>query len=125
MKIKNISCSQFAGIRNQSFSFRDGINLIYGKNESGKSTLINLISRTLFQNARLDGRTDKEFKELYFPSAKKGNGITGDFVDGKITIDTIHGTYTLSKEWGSDAFCSLSTPDGIIRNQKSIDELLK
>ena len=67
MKITNVSCTQFAGIRDRSISLFDGINVIYGKNESGKSTLVNLLSRTLFQNARLDRRSDKEFIELYFP----------------------------------------------------------
>ena len=35
MKITNISCTQFAGVRDRNVSFTDGINVIYGKNESG------------------------------------------------------------------------------------------
>lgn len=125
MKIKSISCTQFAGIRDRSLSFDDGINLIYGKNESGKSTLVNLLSRTLFQNARIHKKNDKEFVDLYFPSALKGNKVTGDFADGKITIETQDGIYTLMKEWGGDARCILSTPDGVIRDQEKIDTILK
>lgn len=125
MKITSISCTQFAGVRDRSVSFTDGINVIYGKNESGKSTLVNLLSRTLFQNARLDRRSDKEFYELYFPGAKRGSSVKGDFADGKITIESDNGRYTLAKEWGSDSRCTLSTPDGIIRDQHKIDEILK
>lgn len=125
MKITNISCTQFAGVRDRNVFFTDGINVICGKNESGKSTLVNLLSRTLFQNARLDRRSDKEFYELYFPGAKRGSAVKGDFADGKITIESDNGSYTLSKEWGSDSRCTLSTPDGIIRDQHKIDEILK
>lgn len=39
MKIKNLSCTQFAGVRDRTISFADGINIVYGKNESGKSTM--------------------------------------------------------------------------------------
>lgn len=125
MKIKHISCSQFGGLMDRSESFSDGLNVIYGKNESGKSTLVNLISRTLFQNARLHKAMDKEFLELYFPAGKKGGGKTGDFIDGKITIETEEGSYTLSKEWSSDPRCMLQTPDGIVRDQDSINAILK
>ena len=125
MKITNISCTQFAGVRDRNVSFDDGINVIYGKNESGKSTLVNLISRTLFQNARLDRRSDKEFFELYFPGAKKGSSIKGDFADGKISFKTDKGIFTLAKEWGADSRCTLSSPDGIVRDQRKIDEILK
>ena len=125
MKIKSVSCTQFAGVRDRNISFSDGINVIYGKNESGKSTLVNLISRTLFQNAKLDRRSDKDFFDLYFPSTQKGIGIVGDFADGNITFETENGTYTLSKEWGTDPRCKFSTPAGIIRDQGMIDAILK
>ena len=29
MKIKNIACTQFAGVRDQDVSFTDGLNVIY------------------------------------------------------------------------------------------------
>lgn len=118
MKIRKISCTQFAGIRERDLSFTDGINVIYGANESGKSTTANLIARTLFQKAKIDRRSDKEFCEMCFPSIRKGSNITADFADGKIIFETKQGSYTLSKEWGTDARCTLSIPDGIVRDQK-------
>lgn len=125
MRIKNISCTQFAGVRDYNIALTNGINIIYGKNESGKSTLVNLLSRTLFQKSKLDRRSDKDFFELYFPGANRGSSITGDFADGKITFETEKGSFTLCKEWGSDSRCTLSTPDGVIRAQSKIDAILK
>lgn len=125
MKIKNVSCTQFAGIRDKSVSFRDGLNLLYGKNESGKSTLVNLISRTLFQNPKLNGRTDKEFCELYFPSAKRNAAFVGDFADGQVTLSSDSGEYTVSKQWGKQPFMRLSAPDGIISDPAAADAVLR
>lgn len=124
MKIKKISCTQFAGIRDFDISFDDGLNVVYGKNESGKSTLVNLLSRTLFQNARLDRRSDKEFFDLYFPGALKNGTTAGDFIDGTISFETENGIYILKKEWGADPRCTLSTPSGVIKDQGKIDEIL-
>ncbi len=125
MKITKVSCEQFAGARDRMVSFTDGINVIFGKNESGKSTLVNLLFATLFQRAKLDNRSDREFRNLYFPAVKKGRSVVGDFIDGKVTIETDEGTYTLSKVWGVGADCRLSTPDGTIRDPEEVEKLLK
>ncbi|MBE5938868.1 MAG: hypothetical protein E7266_00585 [Lachnospiraceae bacterium] len=125
MKIREISCKQFAGIRDKSLSFEDGINVVYGKNETGKSTMVNLLSRTLFQNAKIDSRTDKTFKELYFPGKIKDSNISGDFIDGKVTLEAAGETYIIEKEWGAEAHHELSAPVGRIRDREKIDEILK
>ncbi len=125
MKITNISCTQFAGVRDRSISLTDGINVIYGKNESGKSTLVNLIARTLFQDARLDKRSDKDFIDTFFPAAKKGASYAMDFADGRVSFETENGTFTLTKEWGTDPRAILSTPDGMVRDSAAITAILK
>lgn len=125
MKITRVSCTQFAGVQERSIELTDGINVIYGKNESGKSTLVNLISRTLFQSAKLDKRKNKDFIESFFPAAAKGSGLVGDFADGTVKIEGKDGAYTLSKEWGADPRSVLSTPGGSIRDQAKIDDILK
>ena len=77
MKIRNVSCRQFAGVRNQNVVFTDGINVVFGQNESGKSTLVNLLSRTLFQDAKLskNKKPDKEFVEQYLLSCLEFSAV--------------------------------------------------
>ena len=98
MKIKNLSCRQFAGLRDSSVSFADGINVVYGKNESGKSTLVNLLSRTLFQNSKVKGNNaqGKEFRDLYYPACRRGKTTANLYPDGKVSFETADGAHELS-----------------------------
>lgn len=44
MKINNLKINGFGKIKNKEINFNNNINLIYGKNESGKSTILKFIS---------------------------------------------------------------------------------
>lgn len=127
MRIKEVSCRQFAGIRDRRIGLEPGINVVYGANESGKSTMVNLISRTLFQNVKLDNRDakDKAFRARFFPGARRGKSTVGDTIDGEIVLDANGETYTLRKEWGEAPGCALSSPDGLVRNSDAVSALLK
>lgn len=125
MKIQSIKCEQFAGLQDCEVRFEDGINLIVGPNEAGKSTLVDLLYQSLFQNAALDGRSDKLFMERYFP--KTTGAVQADTIDGTLRLETAGGTYVLRKEWdrGRNSVCKLTLPDGAsIRDARKIrDEL--
>lgn len=124
MKIKKVSSNFFAGISNKNISLNDGINVICGDNESGKSTIVNLISATLFQNSKIDKRSDKEFIESAFPSAKTDGKPSNKNIDGTVELEA-DGDYKIEKEWGEEPVCRLKTPDGIIKNQDEIDKIWK
>ena len=55
MIIKNIRLIDFGAYRDRSFNFEQGLNLIYGKNEVGKSTLRSSIDAGLY--GFLDGKS--------------------------------------------------------------------
>ena len=111
MRIKRIACEQFAGLTGKALELEQGLNLVIGENESGKSTLIDLIYLLLFKDVRLDGRKDVEFIDQYFP--KKVSGPRGDFIDGALVFETPSGTYQLKKEWErGTGTCRLTLPDG-------------
>lgn len=127
MRIKEVSCQWFAGVRNRHIALEPGINVVYGPNESGKSTMVNLISGTLFQNAKLSNRDsrDKTFRARFFPGTKRGKTTEVDTIDGEIVLEADGETYTLRKRWGEDPSCTLSFSDGLIRNPDAISARLK
>ena len=48
MQIKNIKINNYGKIKNKEILFSDDINVIYGENESGKSTLLHFILNSLY-----------------------------------------------------------------------------
>ena len=48
MKIKELRLKNFGKFINKEIHFSDGMNVIYGENESGKSTLYTFIRAMLF-----------------------------------------------------------------------------
>ena len=48
MKINNLKINSYGKIKNKEIELKDGINIIYGKNESGKSTILNFIFNSFY-----------------------------------------------------------------------------
>ena len=124
MKIKRVECDQFAGVHDIDVEFADGLNLVIGENESGKSTLADLIFRILFKDTKIDGRSDAEFIDWYFP--KKKAGPQGDVIDGTLVFTTEKGTYKLKREWEKrNGSSRLTTPEKtVIKNTDEIARIL-
>ncbi len=126
MKIKRVECDQFAGLTGKEISFSDGLNLWIGENETGKSTVAELIYHLLFRDIKLDKRKHKEFIEEYFP--KQLTGPQGDVIDGTLLFETEQGTYKLRKEWKKkeSGSCKLFIPPDsvIISEPDQIGEVL-
>lgn len=60
MKILHVHIDGFGKLSQRDFSFEDGLNLVYGKNEAGKSTLHTFIRGMLFGIERQRGRASKK-----------------------------------------------------------------
>lgn len=67
MKIKNIKINSFGKINNKEYDFSEKINLIYGKNEAGKSTLLKFIQNIFYGTSK--NKRGKSFSDydLYKP----------------------------------------------------------
>ena len=48
MKINKIQINGFGNIANKTMDFSDGINIIHGNNESGKSTTVHFIKSMFY-----------------------------------------------------------------------------
>ena len=63
MKLLELHINGFGKIHDRTISFSDGINVIYGRNEAGKSTLHTFIRGMLFGMERGRGRAARN--DLY------------------------------------------------------------
>ena len=121
MRIKTYGCSRFAGLKDAELEFTEGLNVLLGPNESGKSTVVEGIFSTLFTDIRLkqSSRAGKDFFFRFLPRP------AGDYIDGTLTLETEEGDYQLSKQWGSSEGAELKTPKGtVLRNAEDIKEEL-
>ena len=67
MKINNLKINGFGKIENKEINLENKINIIYGKNESGKSTIFNFIVSMLYGCSKLKkGKNISNF-EKYKP----------------------------------------------------------
>ncbi len=67
MKIKKLNINSFGKLQNKEIQFGDGLNIIYGKNESGKSTIMHYILSSFYGIGK--NKKGREFSEFdkYLP----------------------------------------------------------
>ena len=77
MIIKKANIISFAGIKNKVIEFKEGINIIYGLNESGKSSIQSFIKIWLYGFSNYRGKDINQNERLrYLPS--DGQNISGE-----------------------------------------------
>ena len=82
MIIKKIEIAGFGKLENFTVNFEEGVQVIYGPNEFGKSTLMNFI-KTMFYSRCSGGKfgsKDKEFRSKYAPWSGKKIGGAIEFI---------------------------------------------
>ena len=71
MKIKNIKINNYGKLENKEINLENKINIIYGKNESGKSTLLNYIKNIFYGISKNKNGKDISDFEKYKPWGKE------------------------------------------------------
>ncbi len=86
MKIKEIEIKNFGKFSNQRFVFRDGIQVFYGENEFGKSTIYGFLKAMLFGMERGRGKAAHNDAFSRFEPWENPNVFYGENEFGKSTI---------------------------------------
>lgn len=95
MKINSVYISAFGKFNDKRFDFTDGMNLIYGENEDGKTTLMNFIKMMFYgTNAKSSDELIKNPRKKYAPRNDKPMAGSIDFECGnkKYRIERIFKT---------------------------------
>ena len=103
LRIDNIKINGFGKINNKKIEFKDGINIVYGENEAGKSTVLKFIVSMLYGVSKnKNGKFISDF-EKHTPWSN------GEF-SGKIK-------YTLDDETEYDIFRDFKKKNPVIYNE--------
>ena len=71
MKIKNIKINNYGNLENKEINLKNNINIIYGKNESGKSTVLNYIKNIFYGISKNKNGKNISDYEKYKPWGKE------------------------------------------------------
>ena len=93
MKIKNLKVNGFGKLKNKEINFQEGINVIYGENEAGKSTLLKCITAMFYGLSKnKNGGT--------IPEVEKYEPWDSDEFSGKIAYELDNNeTYEVYREF--------------------------
>lgn len=120
MKITKVTLSPFGGLANKELELRDGVNVIGGPNEAGKSTIFNAIQKVLFTPSKLKKKDfEKEIKR-WLPLGG------GDTVKVELEFENEGEKYTLKRMWGNSESSELILPNGgLVTKEDTIAKTLE
>ncbi len=92
MKINKIYISAFGGLKDFTLELSDGLNVIYGNNEEGKSTVANFIKAMFFGTGRSSKNLSESLRQKYTP-------WDGSVMAGRIFFEDSGKKYCLEREF--------------------------
>ena len=97
MIIKDVTIKNFGKLKEKEITFSPGLNVVYGTNESGKTTLHTFIRSTLFGMRRQRGRASK--RDLYSRYEPKEDPIV---YGGSMHLDVSGDTYCIERNFAKN-----------------------
>ena len=94
MIIKKVNIIVFGGLKDKIISFDNGMNIVYGENEAGKSTIQAFIKIWLYGMSNYKGKDYKQNERLkYTPS-------TGETISGELYVEFKNKDYIIRRTFG-------------------------
>lgn len=94
MRILELNIQAFGGLRNFSWQPDQGFSLLYGPNESGKSTILAFVRAMFYGLGRRSQNLEKNARQLYQPWHHAGE------MGGSLTFELQGQTYRLERKFG-------------------------
>lgn len=95
MIINKINIISFAGLKDKEINFEEKVNLIYGENEKGKSTIQNFIRVWLY------GMNSKRTKDLKNNDRIRFAPIDGEKIRGELYVTHNNRKYIIKRSFGA------------------------
>ena len=94
MIIKKVNIIVFGGLKDKIISFDKGMNIVYGENEAGKSTIQAFIKIWLYGMSNYKGKDYKQNERLkYMPT-------TGETISGELYVEFKSKDYIIRRTFG-------------------------
>ncbi len=119
MIIRELSLKPFAGVSDRAVSFEEGLNVVLGPNEAGKSTIVNAIRLGLFARTKYSKPEFNKVIKGYLPLTG------GDTIQLGINFDSNDEHYKLEKSWGGSTFSKMVLPEGgLLSDEETVNDRL-
>ena len=94
MTIDSLTIAAFGGLKNKTLSLHEGLNVIYGDNENGKTTVMSFLKMMFYGSERSSSQVAKNIRKKYTPW--DGSSMAG-------SVDFTHNgrKYRLEREFKS------------------------
>ncbi len=113
MKINKIYISAFGGLKNFTLDLNDGLNVIFGENEDGKSTVCAFIKSMFYGTGKKTQQLSSSLRQKYTP-------WNSDTMGGRIYFEHGGKNYCLEREFrksdSTDRIVLTDTDSGITEN---------
>ena len=111
MIIKSVKMTPFGGLHGKEVIFKEGLNVVLGPNEAGKSTMVSALFAVFFLPSNLH-RNKPDWKNFLVRFLPYGGGDTIE-----VTVNFLSGgkeEYFLTRSWGADCRCRLESAAGVV-----------